>query len=79
MSEYMLAQYSKEHLLETKQTLVRVNNPPKKLATRDKTKPLGFQRVGPESEQPRVLWLKHVLVLFRTGKCWSQHVLLHLE
>jgi len=53
MSKYMLAQYSKEHLLETKQTLVRVNNPPKKLATRDKTKPLGFQKVGPESEQPR--------------------------
>jgi hypothetical protein len=71
MSENMLAQYSKEHLLETKQTLVRVSNPPKKLATRDKTKPLGFQRVGPESEQPRVIWLEHLLVLFRTGKCWS--------
>ncbi len=78
MSENMLAQYSKKHLLKTKQTLVHVSDPPKKLATRDKTKPLGFQRVGPESEQPRVIWLEHLLVLFRTGKCWSQHVLLHL-
>jgi hypothetical protein len=37
MSGNMLARYSKEHLLEMKQTLVRVSNPPKKLATRDKT------------------------------------------
>ncbi len=79
MSEYMLAQYSKEHLLETKQTLVRVNNPPKKLATRDKTKPLGFQRVGPESEQPKVIWLGHLLILCKMGKCRFQHVLLHSQ
>jgi hypothetical protein len=30
-------------------TLIHVSNSPKKLATGDKTKPLGFQRVGPES------------------------------
>jgi hypothetical protein len=79
MSGDMFAQYSKEHLLEIKQTLVHVNNPLKKLATKDKTKPLGFQKVGPESEQPKVIWLRHLLVLCRLGKCWSQHVLLHLE
>jgi hypothetical protein len=79
MSRDMLTRYSKEHLLETKQTLVHVNNPPKKLVTRDKTKPLSFQRGGPESEQPKVIWLGHLLILCRTGKCRSQHVLLHLE
>jgi len=69
MSGNMLARYSKEHLLETKQTLVHVSNPPKKLVTRDKTKPLRFQRVGPESEQPKVIWLGHPLILCRMGKC----------
>ncbi len=81
MSGDMLAQYSKELLLEMKQTLVRVSNPPMKLAklNRNKTKPLGFQKVGLESERPRVIWFGHLLVLCRTRKCWSQHVLLHLE
>jgi hypothetical protein len=79
MSENMLAQYLKEHLLKTKQNFVHVSDMPKKLATRDKTKPLGFQSVGPKSEQPKVIWLKHLLVFSRMGKCWSQHVLLHLE
>jgi len=69
MSGDMLTRYWKEHLLKTKQTLVCVSNPPKKFTTRDKTKPLGFQRVELESEQPRVIWLGHFLVLCRMGKC----------
>jgi hypothetical protein len=75
----MLAQYSKEHLLKTKQTLVHVSDMSNKLTTRDKTKPLGFQSVGPKSEQPKVIWLRYLLIFSRMGKCWSQHVLLHLE
>jgi hypothetical protein len=69
MSEDMLTRYLKEYLFKTKHTLVCVSNPPKKFTTRDKTKPLGFQRVEPESEQPRVIWLGHLLVLCRMGKC----------
>jgi hypothetical protein len=49
MSKYMLAWYLKECILEARQTLIHVSNSPKKLATGDKIKPLGFQRVGPES------------------------------
>ncbi len=41
----------------------------KKLVTRDKTKPLGSQRVGLESEQPRVTWFKHLVVLLGMRKC----------
>jgi hypothetical protein len=44
----------KEHLLEVRQIPIRVCNLPKKLTTRDKTKPLGSQRVGFDNEQPRV-------------------------
>jgi hypothetical protein len=35
-----------------KQILACVGDLPKKLTTRDKTKPLGFQKVEPESEEP---------------------------
>ncbi len=62
-----------------KQTLIHVSDLPKKLATGDKIKPLGSQSVGLESEQPKVIWFGHLLVFSRTWKCWSQHVLLHLE
>jgi hypothetical protein len=79
MSGDMLAWYLKEHLLELKQTLVHVSNPPKKLTTMDKIKPLGFQRVGPKNEQPKVIWFRHLLVLCKMKKCRSQYVLLHLE
>jgi hypothetical protein len=78
MNGDMLAQHLKECLLETKQTLVHVSDLPKKLENRDKTKPLGFQSVGPKSEQPKVIWRGHLLVFFKMGKCRSQHVLLHL-
>jgi hypothetical protein len=44
-----------------------------------KTEPLGSQKVGHESEHPRVTWFKHLIMPFGTGKCWSQHVLLRLE
>jgi hypothetical protein len=30
--------------------------------------------MGLESEKLKVIWLGHLLVLCRTGKCWSQHV-----
>jgi hypothetical protein len=73
----MLAQYPKECLLETNQTPTRVGDSPKKLAIGDKTKPLGFQRVGPDSGQPSVTWLGHLILPFRTWKCQFQNVLLY--
>jgi hypothetical protein len=41
------------------QILAHVDNPPKKLIIEDKIEPVGFQRVGHESKQPRVTWLLH--------------------
>jgi hypothetical protein len=42
-------------LLKAKQIPIRLGNPPKKLTTGDKIKPLSFQKVGPMSEQPEVV------------------------
>jgi hypothetical protein len=42
-------------LLKAKQIPTRLSNPPKKLATVDKIKPLSFQKVGPMSEQLEVI------------------------
>jgi hypothetical protein len=50
MNGNMLTQYLKECLLEVKQTPTCVSDLLKKLATRDKTKPLDFEKVGLESE-----------------------------
>jgi len=62
-----------------KQNPTRVGHSPKKLTTRDKTKPLGSQRVGPKNGQPKVTWLGHLVVPSEIGKCQFQHVLFHLE
>jgi len=40
-------------------------------------KPLDFQKVGHESEHPRVTWFKCFVMPFGMRKCGSQHVLLH--
>jgi hypothetical protein len=64
-------------MLESKQTSTHVGNLTKKLATRDKTKLLSFQRVRFENEQPKVIWLKYLIIPSKTRKCQSQHVLLH--
>jgi hypothetical protein len=79
MSENVFARYSKKHLLEGKQILVSVSDPPKKLAIGGKIKPLGFQRVEHENEHPRVTWLEYFVVPSEIRKCWFQHVLLHQE
>jgi hypothetical protein len=79
MNKNMFTQYPKECLLEAKQTPIRVGNLPKKRVTRDKTKSLSFQKVGPNNEQLGVTWFKHFIVPFGTWKGKSQHVLLHLE
>ncbi len=52
-----------------KQIPAYVNNLPKKLTIRDKTKPLSSQKVGPENGQPRLTWLRHLVVPSRTRKC----------
>jgi hypothetical protein len=62
MSGDVLAQYSKKCLLKARQTFTCVDDSLKKLAIEDKTKPLGFQKVGPKNEQPRVTWLGHLIV-----------------
>jgi hypothetical protein len=69
MNEEVLVQYSRECLLEWKQTPICISNPPKKLTTKGKIEPLGFQRVGHESEHLGVTWLGHLVMPFRMGKC----------
>jgi hypothetical protein len=49
-----------------KQTPIHVNDPPKKPTTRDKTKPLGFQRVGPDKKQHGVIRFRYFVVPFGT-------------
>ncbi len=65
MSKDEFTWYLKECLLEAKQTLAHVCNPPKKLAIGDKIK------------QPRVVGLGYLIMPFGMKKCKSQHVLLH--
>jgi hypothetical protein len=50
-----------------------------KNAIKDKIKPLNFQKVEPKNRQPKVTWLKHLVMPSRMGKCQSQLVLLHLK
>jgi hypothetical protein len=69
MNGNVFMRYPKEHLLERKQTPTRVNNPPKKLSTRGKIEPLGFQRVGHENGCHGVTWLGHLVLPFGTRKC----------
>jgi hypothetical protein len=69
MSRNMLARYSKECLLKVNKTSTCVSDSPKKFAIGDKIKPLSFQRVGPESGQPKVTWLGHLILPFETRKC----------
>jgi hypothetical protein len=59
----------KECLLKAKKTLVYISDLPKKLATRDKIEPLGFQRVGPKNGQLGVTRLKYLIVPSGMGKC----------
>jgi hypothetical protein len=79
MNKNALMQYSKERLLEGKQTFVHVSDSLKKPTIGGKIEPLGFQRVGHESGHPRITWLGHLVVPSRMGKYQFQHVLLHLE
>jgi hypothetical protein len=69
ISEDVFAQYLIECLLEMKQTPIHVSNLPNMRATKDNTKPLGFQRVGSKSGKHRVTWLKHLMVPFEIRKC----------
>jgi hypothetical protein len=69
MNENVLAQYPKEHLLEGTQIPVHVSILLKKLATRGKIEPLSFQKVGHESEHPKVTWLGHLIVPSGMRKC----------
>jgi hypothetical protein len=67
MNKDLFAQYPKKCLLKVKQTLACVSDSPKKPSTRDKTKTLGFQRVGLESGQPRVTCLGHLVCHLEWG------------
>jgi hypothetical protein len=69
MSKNVLTQYPKECLLEAKQTPTCISNPLEKPTTKDKTKPVGFQKVGHENRQHGVTWLGHFVVPFGTGRC----------
>jgi hypothetical protein len=68
MIENMFTWYLKERLQEAN-TPTHVNNPPKKHTTRDKIKPLSYQRVGLENEQHGVIRLGYLIVPSRTRKC----------
>jgi hypothetical protein len=45
---------SKGAFIKSKKIHAHVGNPPKNLTTNDKIKPISFQRVRLESEQPKV-------------------------
>jgi hypothetical protein len=50
MNRDAFPQYLKDHLLKVRQILAHVGDFPKKLAIKDKTEPLSFQKVGLENE-----------------------------
>jgi len=77
MDENVFASYLKERLLKAKQTPIHVINLPKKPTTRERIEPLSSQRVGFENKQLGITWFWCLLVLFRMGKWWFQHVLLN--
>jgi hypothetical protein len=52
-----------------KQTPILVGDLLKKHATREKIEPLGFQRVGLKSKQPKVTRFKYLVMPFGIGKC----------
>ncbi len=58
---------------------VHVSNPPKKRTIGGKIESLSSQRVGHENKHLGVTWFEHFIVPSRMKKCWSKHVLLHLE
>jgi hypothetical protein len=68
---------SKKTSIKSKFFFAHVGDPPKKLTTKDKIKPISFQRGGLESEQLRVKRFWHLITLSGMGKCQFQHVLLH--
>jgi hypothetical protein len=57
----------KERLLEAKQTFACVGDLLKKFTTKDNTKLLGSQRVGPESGQLGVIGFKYLIVPLEQG------------
>jgi hypothetical protein len=61
-----------------RQTHVHVGDMSKKSAIGDETKPLSFQKVGPDNRQHEVIGFGYFIVPFGTKKCHSQYVLLHL-
>jgi hypothetical protein len=69
MSEYMFTWYLKVCLLEASQTFACVDDSPKKLIIKDKIQPLGSQRMGLKSEQPRVTWPMYLITPFGMKKC----------
>jgi hypothetical protein len=66
-------------MLKAKQIHAHVGDPPRKLLTKDKIEPLGFQKVGPKSGQLGVTGFECFVVQFEMKKCLSQLVLLHPE
>jgi len=58
---------------------VPISDPPNKCTTGGKIEPLSSQRVGHENKHLGVTWFGHFRVPFKMKKCWSKHVLLHLE
>jgi hypothetical protein len=62
MNGNMLIWYLKECLLKSKQIIAHVGDSPKTPTTKDKTKPLGFQKMEHESKQPKVTWLGYFVM-----------------
>jgi hypothetical protein len=58
-----------ECLLKVKQNFARISNLPNKPATRENIKPLGFQKVGLGSRQPRVMGLRYFIMPSGMKKC----------
>jgi len=56
-------------MLEVCQTFARVSNSPKKPTIGNKTKPLGFQKVGPKTGQLVVIGFEGLILRFGMGKC----------
>jgi len=56
-------------MLEACQTFAHVDNLPKKLTIGNKTKPIGFQKVGPKIGQLVVIGFEGLIMRFGMRKC----------
>jgi hypothetical protein len=75
----MLIWCPREHILEVWQASAYVGNPSKRPINEYTNIPQNFQRKGLDNWQLGVIKFRYFVTPTKRGKCWFQHVLLHIK